>query len=269
LSQTVRGLLHETDYPFVEVIIIDNQSDDPETLKYLRDIQEDVRVRVIAYNAPFNYSAMNNMAAREARGEIIGLINNDIKVISPAWLKEMVSHASRPGIGAVGAKLLYPDDRVQHAGVIIGINGVAAHAHRFIHRHSPGYMNRAMIIQNLSAVTAACLVLRREVFEEVGGLDEVNLAVAFNDVDFCIRIREKGYRIVWTPYAELYHLESASRGRDDTAENAPRFGKEVAYMMNVWKEALANDPYYNKNLTFVKEDFSLAVPPRTTKKWLA
>jgi len=268
LSQTVRGLLHETDYPSVEVIIIDNQSDDPATLKYLREIQEDARVTVIAYDAPFNYSAMNNMAARAARGDIIGLINNDIKVISPAWLKEMVSHAIRPGIGAVGAKLLYPDDTVQHAGVIIGINGVAAHAHRFIPRHSPGYMNRAMIIQNLSAVTAACMVLRREVFEEVGGLDEVNLAVAFNDVDFCIRIREKGYRIVWTPYAELYHLESASRGRDDTVENAPRFLKEVAYMMNIWKEALANDPYYNQNLTFVKEDFSLAVPPRTTKKWL-
>ncbi|MGI9106618.1 MAG: glycosyltransferase [Pyrinomonadaceae bacterium] len=268
LSQTVRGLLHETDYASIEVIIVDNQSNDPVTLEYLREIQEDARVRVIAYDAPFNYSAMNNLAVREAQGEIIGLINNDIKVISPAWLKEMVSQASRPGIGAVGAKLLYPDDRVQHAGVIIGINGVAAHAHRFIHRHSPGYINRAMIIQNLSAVTAACMVLRREVFEEVGGLDEVNLAVAFNDVDFCIRVREKGHRIVWTPYAELYHLESASRGRDDTAENAPRFVKEVAYMMNIWKDTLAHDPYYNKNLTLEREDFSLAVPPRTTKKWM-
>lgn len=268
LSQTVRGLLHETDYARVEIIIVDNQSNDPETLKYLREIQADERVRVIAYDAPFNYSAMNNLAVRQARGEIIGLVNNDIKVISPGWLKEMVSHACRPGIGAVGAKLLYPDDTVQHAGVIVGIYGVAAHAHRFIHRDSPGYTSRAMMIQNLTAVTAACMVLRREVFEEVGGLDEVNLAVAFNDVDFCIRIREKGYRIVWTPYAELYHLESASRGRDDTVENAPRFVKEVAYMMNVWKDALAHDPYYNKNLTFVKEDFSLAVPPRTTKKWL-
>jgi len=267
LSQTVHGLLNETDYERIEIIIVDNRSEKSATLNYLREVQKDPRVRVIEYADPFNFSAINNLGFRESSGELIGLINNDIKVISPGWLKEMVSHAVRPGIGAVGAKLLYPDDTVQHGGVILGINGVAAHAHRFITKDSPGYINRAMVIQNLSAVTGACMVLPREVFEKVGGMDEVNLTVAFNDVDFCIRILEKGYRIVWTPYAELYHLESASRGRDDTPENAPRFKKEVEYMLHIWKDKLACDPYYNPNLTMIREDFSLAVPPRVVRRW--
>jgi len=267
LSQTVAGLLDETDYGPIEIIIVDNLSKNTETLKYLREIQKDPRVKVIEYRDIFNFSAINNLGFRESSGEVVAIINNDIKIISPGWLKEMVSHALRPGIGVVGAKLLYPDDTVQHAGVILGVRGVAAHAHRLIPRNSPGYINRAMIIQNLSAVTGACMVTRREVFEEVGGLDEVNLAVAFNDVDFCIRVMEKGYRIVWTPYAELYHLESASRGRDDTPETAPRFKKEVDYMLEIWKDRLSYDPCYNPNLTMVDEDFSLAVPPRITKKW--
>lgn len=267
LRQTIYGLLNETDYQAIEIVIIDNQSSDPATLSYLRDLQRDSRVKIIQYNAPFNYSVLNNLGVRESKGEIVGLINNDIKVISPEWLKEMVSHAIRPGIGIVGAKLLYPDDTVQHAGVILGVNGVAAHVHKFIPRNSTGYFNRAMIIQNLSAITGACMLLRRKVFDEVGGLDEVNLPVAFNDVDLCIRIRERGYRIVWTPYAELYHLESASRGSDHTPENKPRFIKEIEYMRSVWSHILPNDPYYNPNLTLTREDFSLAVPPRTIKRW--
>lgn len=267
LRQTIDGLLNETDYDPLEIIIVDNLSKNFDTLKYLHDIQNDRRVKVIEYRDRFNFSAINNLGFRQSTGELIGLINNDIKVLSPRWLREMVSHALRPGIGAVGAKLLYPDDTVQHAGVILGINGVAAHAHKGFPRNSPGYMNRAMSIQNLSAVTAACMVMRRNVFGEVGGMDDVNLSVAFNDVDLCIRILEKNYRIVWTPYAELYHLESASRGRDDTPENAPRFRKEVEYMMNVWKDKLAYDPYYNPNLTMYEEDFSLALPPRIAKRW--
>jgi GT2 family glycosyltransferase len=179
----------------------------------------------------------------------------------------MVSHALRPDIGGVGAKLLYPDDTVQHAGIVLGVNGIAGHLHRHIPRHSAGYHNRALITQNLSAVTGACLVLRREVFEEVGGFDEVNLPVAYNDVDLCLRIREQGYRIVWTPYAELYHLESASRGRDDTPENTSRANKEREYMLRTWSYVLKNDPYYNPNLTTLREDASLAVPPRTINRW--
>jgi O-antigen biosynthesis protein len=267
LSQVVDGLLNETDYEPLEIIIINNQSQSRATSLYLRELQNDPRVKVLDYDAPFNYSAVNNLGVRAASGALIGLINNDIKIISPTWLKEMVSHALRPGIGAVGAKLLYPDNTVQHAGVILGVNGVAAHAHRFLPRQSPGYINRAMVIQNLSAVTGACLIMRREIFDEVGGLDEANLPVAFNDVDLCIRLREKGYRIVWTPYAELYHLESASRGSDATQENAPRFAREVQYMKYVWQDVLSADPYYNPNLTLTREDFSLATPPRTTTVW--
>ena len=267
LSQTVAGLLNETDYAPLEIIIVDNLSKNTATLKYLREIQKDPRVKVVEYADTFNYSAINNLGVGESSGKVIALINNDIKVISPGWLKEMVSHALRPGIGAVGAKLLYPDDTVQHAGVILGVKGVAGHAHKLIPRNSPGYLNRAMIIQNLSAVTGACMVLRRAVFEELGGLDEVNLTVAFNDVDFCMRILENNYRIVWTPYAELYHLESASRGRDDTQENAPRFSKEIKYMMHVWKDRLTTDPCYSQNLTLHGEDFSFAMPPRVLKPW--
>jgi GT2 family glycosyltransferase len=267
LSQTVDGLLNKTDYEPLEIIIVDNQSRNTATLKYLREIQKDERVKVIEYDAPFNYSAINNLGVRESAGELIGLINNDIKVISPGWLGEMVSHAVRPGIGAVGAKLLYPDDTVQHAGVILGVKGVAAHVHRLIPKNSPGYIARALLIQSLSAVTGACIVMPREVFVGIGGLDEVNLTVAFNDVDLCIRIREKGYRIIWTPYAELYHLESASRGSDFTPETKPRFFREVEYMLQTWDHVLKKDPYYNPNLTMVNEDFSLAVPPRINKAW--
>lgn len=267
LSQTIKGLLDETAYAPMEIIIVDNQSTDSATLRYLREIKEDARVKVLTYDAPFNYSAINNLAVSEAAGELLGLINNDIQVISPAWLREMVSHALRPDIGGVGAKLLYPDDTVQHAGIVLGVNGIAGHLHRHIPRHSAGYHNRALITQNLSAVTGACLVLRREVFEEVGGFDEVNLPVAYNDVDLCLRIREQGYRIVWTPYAELYHLESASRGRDDTPENTSRANKEREYMLRTWSYVLKNDPYYNPNLTTLREDASLAVPPRTINRW--
>lgn len=269
LSQTVAGLLDETDYAPLEIIIVDNLSKNTSTLKYLREVQKDPRVKVVAYRDTFNFPAINNIGFRQSSGEVIALINNDMKIISPGWLKEMVSHALRPGIGAVGAKLLYPDDTIQHAGIILGIGGVAGHAHKLIPRSSPGYANRTMIIHNLSAVTGACMVLRRGVFEELAGLDEVNLPVAFNDVDFCLRILENNYRIVWTPYAELYHLESASRGRDDTPENAHRFSREIKYMMNVWKDKIASDPCYSQNLTLNREDFSFAMPPRVLKPWKA
>jgi GT2 family glycosyltransferase len=267
LSQTVAGVLNETDYAPLEIVIVDNLSKNTATLSYLNEIQKDPRVKVVKYADTFNYSAINNLGFRESSGEVIALLNNDIKVISPGWLKEMVSHALRPGIGAVGAKLLYPDDTVQHAGIILGVRGVASHAHKLILRNSPGYFSRAMLIQNLSAVTGACMVLRREVFEELGGLDEVNLTVALNDVDFCMRLLENNYRIVWTPYAELYHLESASRGRDDTPENAARFSKEIEYMRRAWEDRLNSDPCYSQNLTLDREDFSLAMPPRVLKPW--
>ncbi len=267
LRGCVDGILNKTDYHNIEVIIVDNRSEEAETLSYLEEVQADPRVRIVNYDGSFNFSAINNMAVRQSRGEIIGLINNDIVVISPGWLAEMISHALRPEIGAVGAKLYYADHTIQHAGVIVGLGGVAGHGHKRFSGNDPGYFFRAKLVQNLSAVTAACLVLRREVFEEVGGFDEKNLSVAFNDVDFCLRIRERGYRNLWTPYAELYHLESASRGPEETLEKQARFRNEVLYMKSRWGQALLHDPYYNPNLTLDREDFSLAFPPGVSKPW--
>jgi len=222
----------------------------------------------LCYDAAFNYSAINNFAVQQARGEIIGLINNDLEVISPDWLEEMVSHAVRGEVGAVGAKLYYPEETIQQAGVILGWGGVATHAYNKRPRGYPGQASRALLSQNMSAVTAACLLLRKEVFEEVGGMDETHLTIVFNDVDLCLRIGERGYRNLWTPYAELYHYESASRGYEDTPEKQERFNREVEYMKQRWGEVLLNDPAYNPNLTLDGECFMLAFPPRVRKPWL-
>ncbi len=191
---------------------------------------------------------------------MVALLNNDLEVISSGWLSEMVSHAVRPEVGAVGAKLLYPDASVQHAGVIVGLGGVAGHSHKHFPKWSLGYCGRLMLAQNLCAVTAACMVLRKSVFEEAGGFDEEHLTVAFNDVDLCLRIRDCGYQNFWTPYAELYHHESATRGYEDTPEKQARFTSEVEFMKNRWGNCLHSDPAYNPNLTLEKEDFSLAWP---------
>ncbi|HLN98555.1 MAG TPA: glycosyltransferase family 2 protein [Pyrinomonadaceae bacterium] len=271
LERCVESVFHKTTYPNFELIIVDNQSDDTATLNYFTELEKDRGVKVLHYDAPFNFSAINNFAVRHARGGIIGLINNDLEVITPDWLNEMVGHAARPEIGAVGAKLYYPDNRIQHAGVTLGLNGnpgVAGHRYEKQPRSYAGQASRAVLCQNLSAVTAACLVLRRHVFEEVGGFDEKNLTVAFNDVDLCLRIEEKGYRNVWTPYAELYHYESASRGLDDTPDKLERSEKECDYMRRRWGELLAHDPAHNPNLALERGIFSLAAPPRITKPWL-
>jgi GT2 family glycosyltransferase len=171
-------------------------------------------------------------------------------------------------VGAVGAKLYYPNERIQHAGTILGLGGAAGHAFRHFHRTAPGYCGRLLLTRNLSAVTAACMLLRRSVFEEIGGFDETNLAVAFNDVDLCLRLREKGYRIVWTPFAELYHWESVSRGSDLAPEQIERFRREMKYLTERWRAVIAYDPYYNPNLTVEGEDFDLAFPPRVLPPWV-
>lgn len=264
LHRCVESIFAQTDYVNYELIIIDNGSDELATLRYLQRLQENERVTVIRDDSPFNYAALNNRAVAEAKGEIIALLNNDLEVINADWLDEMVSHVLHPEVGAVGAKLYYPDDTIQHAGVIVGLGGVAGHSHKHSPRDNPGYCGRLFLTQNLSAVTAACLVVRKEVFDAVGGFDEQNLTVAFNDVDLCLRIREAGFYNVWTPYAEMYHYESASRGYEDTPEKQARFNKEVAYMKKRWGEDLLLDPAYNPNLTLDREDFSFAWPPRTT-----
>ena len=261
LKPCLESLLAKTTYPNFEILVVDNDSDDPETLAYLAELRTREHCRVVTFAGEFNFSAINNYGVSQTDAPLVGLLNNDLEVIHADWLDEMVSHALRPEIGCVGAKLYYPDDKIQHAGVILGIGGVAAHAWQTHPRGAAGQAHRNLLQQNLSAVTAACLVMRREVYLKVGGLDE-QLRVAFNDVDFCLKVRAAGYRNLWTPYAELYHHESASRGKEDTLEKRDRFRTEVEYISSKWGDALVNDPAYNPNLTLTINDFTLALPPR-------
>ena len=262
IKQCVESILAKTTYKNYEILIVDNNSDDPDTLAYLSSLADNKRIQILADKRPFNFSALNNAAVAQAHGEYIGLINNDIEVISPEWLEEMISLAIQRGVGAVGARLWFPNDTLQHGGVITGLGGVASHSHKHLNRGASGFFNRARLIQSFSAVTAACLVIKKSIYQEVGGLEETYLKVAFNDVDFCLRVREAGYRNVWTPYAELYHHESASRGIEDTLEKQLRFNDETLYMYKRWGSSLMNDPAYNPNLTLDREDFSYAWPPR-------
>lgn len=264
VRQCIESIVLETAYPNYEILLVDNGSDDPEALAYFAALGAQPGITVIRDDRPFNYSALNNAAVAQARGELVGLLNNDIEVISPDWLHEMVSLALQPGVGAVGAKLLYPDMTIQHGGVVLGIGGMAGHAHKHLPSTVAGHGGRAQLVQNFSAVTAACLVVRKSLYEQVGGLDEAQLGVAYNDVDFCLRLREAGYRNVWTPYAELLHHESASRGLEMAAESRDRLARESAVMRSRWADLIAHDPAYNPNLTLDTEDFDLAWPPRPT-----
>ena len=261
LKQCIESIVSKTTYAHYEIVVLNNQTACQNTLKYFEVLKRSPNIRVVDYDQPFNYSAMNNMGAAHARGTILGLINNDIEVISPEWLDEMVRQVSRPDIGCVGAKLLYPDDRIQHAGVVLGIGGVAGHSHKYFSNQNPGYFSRLRLTQNYSAVTAAAMLVRKSVFEEVGGLEENHLRVAFNDIDFCLKVREAGYRNLWTPYAELYHHESVSRGHEDTPEKQARFRKEIEFMQGKWGEQLSCDPCYSPNLTLMHEDFSYRMEP--------
>ncbi|RMN51758.1 Glycosyl transferase, group 2 protein [Pseudomonas syringae pv. apii] len=263
VKQCIDSIKRLTTYTHYEIILIDNGSDDPQSLEYFAQLDLEENIRVLRDDGPFNYSALNNAAVRIANGELIGFINNDIEVISPEWLSEMVSIALQPKVGAVGARLWYPDNTLQHGGVIVGLGGVAGHSHKYLPKGAPGYFCRAELIQEFSAVTAACLIVKKSIVDEVGGLDEENLKVTFNDVDFCLRVQEAGYLNVWTPFAELYHHESATRGHEDTPQKQQRFSQEVQYMKSRWPQMLV-DYVYNPNLTLDYEDFSLAWPPRTT-----
>ncbi|MAZ66507.1 MAG: family 2 glycosyl transferase [Kangiellaceae bacterium] len=258
LSKAVNSILEKTTYANFEILILDNQSRCKKTLKYLRALSKEPRVRIIKYDYPFNFSAINNYGAKQAQGELLALVNNDVEVISPDWLSEMVSHACRREVGCVGAKLYYSDGRIQHAGVVLGIGKVAGHSHKFFPKNAPGYFMRLRLVQNYSAVTGAALVVRKSVYEEVGGLNETSLTVAFNDVDFCLRVRERGYQNIWTPYAELFHHESVSRGAEDSPEKLQRFNREVDYMLECWGDKLIHDPCYSPHLTREHENFELS-----------
>jgi O-antigen biosynthesis protein len=262
LARCIHSLEQRVRYPDLELIVLDNQSRDPQTLDYFAALSAAGRARVLRYDHPFNYSAINNFGALHASGEVLLLLNDDVEAIEAGWIEEMLAYLHRDGVGAVGAKLLYPDRRIQHAGVILGIGGVAGHSHKYAAEHDYGYFGRLVLPQALSAVTGACLMVRREAFDAVGGLEEGKLGVAFNDVDFCLRLRERGWRCVWTPYARLIHHESLSRGYEDTPEKQARFAREVQHMMERWHGVLARDPHYNPNLTLRHEDFSLSDRPR-------
>lgn len=270
LAKCLSGVLNHTTYDNLEVLIIDNDSVAPETKALFTSLSGDSRVRIIPAPGPFNYSAINNRAVAEARGEILLLLNNDIVVQEPDWLDHMVAQAVRPEVGAVGARLLYADGRVQHGGVILGVGGqppVAGNLYAGASAEDNGYYNHLRLARNLSAVTAACLAMRKSVFEEIGGFDAEHLAVAFNDVDLCLKIREAGYQIIWTPLAELVHLESASRGSDSAPANIDRFAGEVAYMRKRWGEVLDRDPYYGPNFDRLSGDYRLAFPPLRVRPW--
>jgi len=257
LKPCLDAILNRTSYPNFEVLVVDNQSDCSETLDYLSQLQaQDSRVRVIRYDQPFNFSAINNYAVAHAHGELVGIINNDIEPRHSEWLTEMASHALRPDVGCVGAKLYYPNGRIQHGGVVLGIGGVAGHAFRFEPGEAQGYQGRLVFAQNYSAVTAACLLVRKSLYEEVGGLDE-RLAVNYNDVDFCLKVKALGYRNIWTPHAELIHHESFTRGGPASRQKRKRAEREFRLMRKRWGELLNDDPAYHPKLTRVHEDFSL------------
>ncbi len=267
VERCIRSIVAKTDYPNYEIILVDNGSDEQELLGLFAELAGKSGVRVLRDDRPFNYSALNNNAVAQAKGSVIALVNNDIEVISRDWLSRMVALALRPGTGAVGAKLLYPNGTVQHAGVVMGLGGLAAHAHAAIYRHALGYNGRASLTQDFSAVTGACLIVTKANYDSVGGLDEVHLSVAYNDVDFCLKLLRAGLRNVWTPHAELYHYKSATRGYETSPEKAKRFAGEKEFMLAKWGDYIADDPAYSKNLTLDRSDFGLAFPPRAIKPW--
>jgi len=258
LKTCIKSINEKSDYKNYEIIIIENGSTEKETFRFYNEL-ENQGVKILKWDEPFNYSSINNFAVRFARGDVLLFLNNDTEVINSDWLEKMLEHAWRKEIGAVGAKLYYPDNTVQHAGVVIGIGGVAGHAFRGADKEADGYAGRLKIVQNVSAVTGACMMVRRSVFEEAGGFDE-NYTVALNDVDLCLKIREKGYLNVWTPYAELYHHELKTRGEDVSTIKKKRWFREVELFQRKWENLLdKGDEYYNDNLTLEKEDFSLKI----------
>lgn len=266
LKVAIDGLEHRTDYPNLEIIIADNESSQPETLSYFSDVKE-LGVQVVRCHGAFNYSEINNTAVAASTGEYVLLLNNDISIIDSGWLKEMLQYFAESDVGVVGAKLLYPDGTLQHAGVVLGIGGVAGHRYVRSAGNEPGAFGRLTLAQDVGAVTGACLLIRRTVFDNVGGLDADNLAVAFNDVDLCMRVRAAGYRVVWTPFAVLEHHESKSRGSDLIGAKAERFRVETRFMRAKWGSQLLRDPFFNPNLSLDSTAPALASPPRVRKPW--
>jgi len=260
LQNCLESIYKKSTYKNFEILIVENNSVEEKTFRFYEEIEKRFKnLKIIYYDKTFNWSAINNYAVNYSRGEVLLFLNNDTEATNGDFLERMVEHLQREEVGIVGAKLYFPDNTIQHAGVIVGLGGVAGHSHKHFPRNHPGYFGRLISIQNLSAVTGACMMVKRRVFEEVGGFSE-EFPVTFNDIDFCLKVREKGYLIVWTPYAELYHYESKTRGYDDTPEKQERFKREIERFQKKWKSFLEKcDPYYNPNLSLDGEgrDFSI------------
>ena len=261
LSMCVNSILEKTAYPHYQIVVVDNGSTDEKALAYLDSIAKDERVKVIRADIPFNYSALNNLGVAQTDGEYLVLMNNDIEITQTDWLEEMLAFACQPDIGCVGAQLWYPNNTLQHGGVVLGIGGVASHAHKGIPRGNFGYFGRASAHQMFSAVTAACLMIRKSTYQAVDGFDET-LKVAYNDVDFCLKARAQGLRNLYNPFASFIHHESASRGSDQEGSNQQRLAAEAAIMKQRWGALIADDPAYSPNLTLWGDDFSMAWPSR-------
>ncbi|WP_022942139.1 glycosyltransferase family 2 protein [Psychromonas hadalis] len=257
LETCVSSLLSKTDYPDYEIVIMDNQTSDIDALSYLSAINNLKNINVFKHDKVFNYSEINNVAVDKASGDVVVLLNNDTEVINASWLKELVGLAMQADVGCVGAKLLYPDQSIQHAGIVMGLGGYAAHSHRRTPEGSNGYFNRPHINQVMSGVTGACLAIRKETYQSVGGLDE-KYKVAYNDVDFCLKVKDAGFYNVYCAHAQLYHYESKTRGDDaETAEKVQRFDKEKGFLLERWHAEIEHDPYYSPHLTRDAEDFTI------------
>ena len=256
LETCVSSIFEKTNYTNFEIIIVDNGSDETSTLTYLAEISKNPKVRILEYDKPFNFSAINNFAVEQAGGDIICLLNNDIEILSEDWLIEMLSWIQIEGIGCVGAKLLYSNKTVQHGGVVLGISGIAGHSHKYFPESELGYYGRLAVVQNFSAVTAACMMFKKADFFSVGGFNAENLVVSYNDVDLCLKFSAHGLRTVWTPYSVLTHYESMSRGKYISDSKREQWSKEARYMLQTWDNIIDNDPYYSQNLSRIKEDFS-------------
>lgn len=261
LKRCISSIEEKSTYDNYEIVVVENNSETKEIKDYYELLKDDPRVKVVTYTGSFNYSAINNFGVKETTGEYILLLNNDTQVITVNWMEEMLMYAQREDVGAVGAKLYYGDKTIQHAGVVIGLGAhrTAGHTHYKQHRENLGYMGRLCYAQDVTAVTGACLLVKKSLFEKVGGLDE-SFAISLNDVDFCLKLRKLGLLNVFTPFAELYHFESISRGLDDQGEKAERYNRESAHFRDKWKKELQQgDPYYNPNFSLDRSDFSLRV----------
>lgn len=259
LRPCVNSVLEKTSYGAFEIIIVDNGSALAETLAFFDEISGHPGVTILSYDAPYNFSAINNFAARHADGSILCLLNNDTEVLEPHWLTEMVRYAAQPGVGAVGAKLLYDDGSIQHAGVVVGVGEAAGHAHRFARGDQPGYFRQPHVSQYVTAVTAACLAVAKEKYEAVGGLDEEHLAVAFNDVDLCLKLQEAGFKNVYVPHALLLHHESKSRGSDFAPERVEQYRRELKTLQERWGTKTYQDPLHNPNLDRYSETYVIRI----------